>query len=241
MTDPGTDFATVEEAEAQLFPGAAGGPPDDPAAEEPAPAASKRTRAPGPKPNPLSGRQQKLARAAMRAKTVPAPAKRAKPNQPAKADPTEVYHRGALALIGWPARGAAAAGLGFQVAAQSPRLPATKAQAMHRHGVALSLDSVAVQVHAPALAAGAAEMALSVPWAANVLEKAAKISPFAAFIEAGVSLTFQVLVNHGLLPAGYMGTMTPEELAAAAGLELPTPAEGNTYVHVSGMEQEPVG
>lgn len=235
--DPGMDYATVEEAEAELFGAAAGGPPDDPAAEPAAaPAPAKRKRAPGPAPNPLSGRQQKLARAAMRAKAAPAPAKRAKPNTPAKADPSEVYHRGALALIGWPARGFAAAGLGFQVAAQSPRLPAPKAQAMHRHGVALSLDSVAVQLHAPALAAGAAEMALSVPWAANVLEKAAKISPFAGFIEAGVNLTFQVLVNHGFLPAGYMGTMTPEELAEAAGLEMPAPATSD----VEG-EHAPVG
>lgn len=240
-TDPGVDYATDAEAERDLFGDPAPSQTADPAPATgaPPPAAGRpRKRAPGPPPNPNSGRQQKLARAAMRAKTAPAPAKKAKPNTTAgKEDPSEIYHRGAMAILGWPARGLAAMGLGMQVAANTGRMPEAKARRIGFHGEALALDSAAVQAYAEPLAAGAAELAPHVPWAANVLQNAAKLSPFAAFGEAVVGLVLQCLANHGVLPMGYGGTLTPPELMAAAGIELPEPAPGNAYVRVSTVEE----
>lgn len=217
MTDPATDYATDAEAEQDLFGAEDRGDSEPPAAAAPAP----KRRAPGPPPNPLSKRQQKLAKSATRSRTTAAPVKRAVPNAKAKADPTEVYQRGAMAVIGWVARPLAAAGMGLAVASNMPRVPDAKRAVMAQHAMALNLDSLTLSIHAEGLAEGMAAAADHVPWMGQVLEKAAKISPFASLLEVGTAIVFQVLANHGVMPfSPALGTLTPEELAAAAGVPL---------------------
>jgi hypothetical protein len=195
---------------------------DDGQVAEPEPAPEPRKK-PGPRPNPNSQRQQKLAKKA-------APAKKRTPNArassaPAPAPVDNTYFRGAQTILGWVARPLAMAGLGMQLGAmamptQPDGAPTPRARALAKQADALANDSLTIAVYGDQLAAGAASMADSVPWMAQALERAAKISPYAAVIEAGMSVVGQFLCNHGVFPASRMlGTMTPAELRAAAGLD----------------------
>lgn len=228
MPDPTlTDYATDTDAEQDLFgnPGNQMGDDDPPADDPPgqAPAAPPRVRrAPGPPPNPNSKRQRKIAAAAARKVTAPAPTKRAKPNAPAQpSTQTEIYKAGALEVIGWAAQPLAAAGFGMRVMSGMERFPAPRRQRLLAQGQALSLDALTLGIHADKLADGLAAAAPHIPWAARVLERAAKISPFSDLAQAGIAITFQVLCNHGLMPAmPALGTHTPEELALLAGVPM---------------------
>jgi len=233
ITDPATDYASDEDAEQDLFPGSEplpgmpAGATAAPAPEErPVTAPARPRRAPGPRPNPNSGRQRKIQRAQERAKTAPAPARKSTPNKPAPA-PTleEVYHRGAMTILGWLAEPAGAAGMGMLLTAAKKRnLTPRRRQQLTEQGLAFTLDAATIAVYGDELAEGAAELAASgaIPWAAAVLERAAKISPYAGFVKIGTAMLLQVFVNHGLIPVGLIpSTMDPQELLDEAGIELP--------------------
>lgn len=222
------DYATDAEAERDIFGDLA--PPQIPledAALAAVPRPPERRRTPGPPPNPNSKRQQKLKASAQRSRTMPTPPRKATPNTTAKAktDITETYQRGALAVIGWVARPLAASAMAMNVAANLPNANPAKAATMSRHAMALTLDSLTLSVHAEPLAEGMAAAAEQLPWMAQVLEKAAKISPFASLLETGVTIVFQVLANHGIMAASpELGTLAPPELAERAGLPFPEAA-----------------
>lgn len=224
VDDPAATYADDAAEEQALF-GAS-----EVAAPEVKPVAppKKRRGRPGPPPDPTSGRQQKLARAAMRSTATPAPPKKRTPNTPHTPSMGEVYQRGAQAVLGWVARPLAMAGIAMQVASsmpvteQDPRRAAElrrKRANLAFQGQALALDTLTIGMHADALAAGLASTADHLPWMARVLEQAARISPFAALLEASTTVTLQILTNHGLMPPmATLGTLAPDDLAAAAGV-----------------------
>lgn len=217
-TDPAGQFGPDAE-ELELFP--------EPAAAAPAAAPEPRRGKPGPRPNPDSARQRKLREAQQRSRTAPGPARKAKPNTPAKpaSTPTEAYEAGALHVIGFATRGLAMAGFALGMATQNPKLPPAKRAAMAHHSTALTLDSFTVAMHAEALAEGTAALAADLPWLARALEGAAKVGPYAKLGEAAVAVLLQVATNHGFLPPlpDVLGTMSPEELAEAAGVPMDGP------------------
>lgn len=191
---------------------------DEPDVVEPAPAPKKR---PGPAPNPNSARQRKLAKKA-------APARKSRPNtrassSPAPAPADNAYLAGARTILGWVAQPLAVAGIAMHgAAAAMPRIngePSKRALDLARKAEALSLDSLTIAVHGEPIARVAAGMADNIPWMAATLEKAGQIAPYADGFQALAGVVLQVMCNHGLVPASRMlGTLTPEELRAAAGL-----------------------
>jgi hypothetical protein len=187
--------------------------------EAPPAAAAPPRKKPGPPPNPNSKRQQKIRRARPLGSPAPPPRK-VKPNAPAPANQSDVYRAGGLAVVGWVAKPLAALGLGMQITASVTR-DERKRQRLGFHGAAFSLDSLALEMRAEQFSAGLAAIAPHVPWAARVLDSAARISPFSELAEATMGLIFQALVNHGVMPPmASLGTMAPEELAAAAGVPM---------------------
>lgn len=199
-------------------------------APEPEPEKTSRRGRPGPPPNPNSQRQRKLAKAATRSRTAPAPPKKRTANTPHSAIPSDTYQRGAVAVIGWVARPLAVAGFAMTVVASMPNRetdPRRKAEAERKRqalafqGQALTLDTLAINMHADALAEGLASAAEHLPWMARVLEQAARISPFATLLEAGMAIGLQILTNHGVMPPmTALNTLGPEELAEAAGVPM---------------------
>lgn len=182
---------------------------------------------PGPKPNPNSARQRKLRAGQQRARTAPAPAKKARPNTAAKpAAPDDLYVAGAHEIIGtWVAQPLALAGFACGMAAQqTPNMPAARRQALGNLGMALTLDSFTIGMHADALADGLASAAPSLPWLARGLEAAAKIGPYAGIGKAAAAILLQVLCNHGVMPPmAALGTLSADELARAAGVPMDGP------------------
>lgn len=193
-------------------------------AEAPAP-----RRRPGPPPNPNSARSKR------RAAKAAAPRKRATPNTPAAAAAPETdsaHKRGAMAVLGWAARPLAMAGLGLGLAAKAAPTkpdgsPTPRAEQLGRHGQALSLDALTLTLFADPLADGMVGIAAELPWMAGVLEKAAKVSPVAAIVEAASAIGLQMLANHGIVPVSpVLGTLGPAELRVLAGLEDPRDGQG---------------
>lgn len=224
VDDPALNYdAGADEVELEMFgpplaasngAAPAGGPDPEPATvAEPAPPRRK----PGPPPNPNSKRQQKLRRIRP-AGSPAAPPRKTKPNTPAPTNRADMYYAGGLAVVGWIAKPLAAAGLGMQITASMTH-DERKRQRLGFHGTALSLDSLALEMRAEQFAGGLAALAPHVPWAARVLDSAARISPYSELAEAAMGFVFQALVNHGVMPPmASLGTMAPQDLAAAAGV-----------------------
>lgn len=203
--------------------------PEGLAAAEPATAAEPAPtprRKPGPPPNPRSGRQSRLA------KKAAAPAKRTTPNKPAAAppepEPDNPMEVGALTMLGWVAKPCSIGALALKMRAsrlaeaaeKCPPGAEAKAEALMRravtmdvHGQALSLDAMTLYAHRKALVKGAAQLGEHIDWVGAGLQKAAVLSPYAAFSEAVAAIALQVAVNHGLMPV-LPGTMAPAELHA---------------------------
>ena len=80
---------------------------------------------------------------------------------------------------------------------------------------AYALDAMAVEMNADALTTGLVEVAEQVPLVKAGLEYFAKASPFAGLVEALGSVATQIAANHGVVPAGTMGTLPADQLQTA--------------------------
>lgn len=229
--DVGTDPAIDDFLEPVLDELAAGG---DPPAEQPP---AEPARKPGPPPNPRSQRQRRLAK---KAAAPPKRATPAKPAAPAAADPAaNPLEAGASTILGWILQPAAVGGTVLQLRAQLMARQANsyppdereRAEALMRRAVkvdaqgqALTLDVLAVTVHEDAYVKGAAQLGEQIPAIGAVLERVAKVGPYATIVGAIMSTGLQILCNHGLVPAtAALGTLTPQQLYAKAGIEYPEP------------------
>lgn len=78
----------------------------------------------------------------------------------------------------------------------------------------LAADAFILDLTAPALATELASAAELNGHLAVALDKAAELGPYAGIAMAAAPLICQVMANHGLMPAGMMGTADPAMLAA---------------------------
>lgn len=81
---------------------------------------------------------------------------------------------------------------------------------------ALMLDSMAMAMHSPTIAAAGAQFAQDNAWLASFLDRVQKISPAATLISAFLGLGAQVAVNHKMIPPAVgagLGALPPDELA----------------------------
>jgi hypothetical protein len=80
---------------------------------------------------------------------------------------------------------------------------------------AFMADAAAVAMFAPSLAGAAAQFAADQPTHPFVrwIDRAITVGPYAMFSTAAVSFIAQLMVNHGALPAGLLGTASPKALA----------------------------
>lgn len=77
-------------------------------------------------------------------------------------------------------------------------------------------DLITLNATAPAIADAVDQIAQTNPAVAKALEKLAEVGPFGLLIGAMAPLILQGCCNHGLIPAGVMGTIEPADLIAAA-------------------------
>jgi hypothetical protein len=80
----------------------------------------------------------------------------------------------------------------------------------------LALDSATLIVHAEPMAQGWGQAALDDARIAGWLEKMGSIGTVSAALGPTIAVCAQLLVNHGRLPAGAMGTVAPEKLMERA-------------------------
>jgi hypothetical protein len=80
----------------------------------------------------------------------------------------------------------------------------------------IALHAMTLVVHEEALVKVSAEMALSEVWWAQQLERMATGSKWSGPAMAGLALLLQFGVNQGVLPAGVLGTKTPDQIRAKA-------------------------
>ena len=79
----------------------------------------------------------------------------------------------------------------------------------------LLADSIAITMHGPNIAEGLNQLAQERPEVAAVLERILQVGPYGLVIGATFPLVFQLLTNHGVAPAGLLGTHKPEDLIAS--------------------------
>jgi len=82
--------------------------------------------------------------------------------------------------------------------------------------VAFLADTAVLTQTMPPLSGELAQLAIDHPgtWYANAVDRIAAVSPYAELAKLTFGLIAQAAVNHGLAPAGLMGTRDPVELAA---------------------------
>lgn len=73
-------------------------------------------------------------------------------------------------------------------------------------------DAAAILTHGDNVAEAVADLAISDERIAALLDKVLVAGPYGAVIAAVVPMFAQFAVNHGMLPAGILGTRTPEHL-----------------------------
>lgn len=76
-------------------------------------------------------------------------------------------------------------------------------------------DAAAVMLHTPPIAAALNDLAQQDPRVAAMLDKLLAVGPYGALLAAVMPLVLQILTNHGKIPAGVLGTHTPDELIGA--------------------------
>lgn len=147
------------------------------------------------KPGPAKGSPQRGGRGRSTTTHPGAPPRRATPNKPAAAAAPD-YAQGVVDLIEVPQGLLAGYGL----------LPGKEAYLA---------DAAVVNMLAPVLGDAAAKFAEANPSHKLVgyLDKAITVGPYALLGTAVVTGLAQIAVNHGLLPAGLMGTKHPRLLA----------------------------
>lgn len=89
-----------------------------------------------------------------------------------------------------------------------------------RQDAALTADGAALVVAAPAIGEATAELAAEVPAVAAILDRLATATPYAGLITAAVGLGAQIAANHGMIPAGALGSVTTDEIITAAAQSL---------------------
>lgn len=77
-------------------------------------------------------------------------------------------------------------------------------------------DLITLNATAPGIADAADSIAQSNPKVAAALDKLVEVGPYGLLIGALAPLILQGCCNHGLLPAGVMGTIEPADLIEAA-------------------------
>jgi hypothetical protein len=75
-------------------------------------------------------------------------------------------------------------------------------------------DAAVLETQGPAFAQAAGDVAVDWPALAVYLEKMAKHGPKSALIACAFPMALQLLTNHGLVPAGFLGTQEPAVLAS---------------------------
>lgn len=84
----------------------------------------------------------------------------------------------------------------------------------------LSLDSLAITIHAPTIAQAVDEYAQEEPRLAAVLERVSQLTPGANLGMVLMPVILQILANHGKVPVvREMGILSPEDLLREAGLD----------------------
>lgn len=79
----------------------------------------------------------------------------------------------------------------------------------------LALDAATITLHADSVAEGMAEAALEIPQLQAILDRVMTVGPWGAAVAPILALGAQLAANHGVIPAGVMGTLTKDELLAA--------------------------
>lgn len=78
----------------------------------------------------------------------------------------------------------------------------------------LLADSAALTIHGENIATALDQLAQERPEVAAVLNRVLQVGPYGVLIAAVAPLALQLLSNHGVLPAGVMGTVPPAQLVA---------------------------
>lgn len=152
---------------------------------------------PGRRPGQRNGTGQTARKATTAAKTPGAPATKKTANKPPQQTTEVDYRPGIIGIIG---QGTAAV-LTFGVMKGDP---------------ALIADAATVDNAAPAVAEMVNQAADQWPIVAAVCDKVLAIGPHASGVVALVGMFGQIMVNHGMLPAGLIpGTVAREQLAKA--------------------------
>ena len=76
-------------------------------------------------------------------------------------------------------------------------------------------DAWAITAYGPGISTALNDLAQERPEVAAVLDKVLQAGPYGALIAAIVPLVAQLLANHGLLPAGFFGTRSKEDILAS--------------------------
>lgn len=79
----------------------------------------------------------------------------------------------------------------------------------------LAMDAATITLHADSVADGLAEAALEVPQLQAILDRVMAVGPWGAALAPVLALGAQIMANHGLIPAGTMGTLGREEILGA--------------------------
>lgn len=93
-------------------------------------------------------------------------------------------------------------------------------------------DAAAITIHSENIADALNDLAHERPEIAAVLDRVIQVGPYGILIAAVAPLVFQILTNHGALPAGVMGTIPPGTLIANfmpnAGAMAPDPTDNGS-------------
>lgn len=150
-----------------------------------APYGFTREGTPRGKPGPKPG-TRKRSRSSSRARTSSA----SKPKAPAGPD----YRAGIRGMIQLAATPLALAGM------KRPEL---------------MVDAATLTLHADSIADGIAEGAADLPQLQMVLDRIMTVGPWGVVLAPVLGFAAQILANHGILPAGTMGTLTRDEILMA--------------------------
>lgn len=77
-----------------------------------------------------------------------------------------------------------------------------------------ALDAATITLHAGPVSEGMAEGALEIPQLQMILDRVLAVGPWGIALAPLVALGAQILANHGIIPAGMMGTVGPDVLMA---------------------------
>lgn len=76
------------------------------------------------------------------------------------------------------------------------------------------LDAATITIHANPVSEGVAEAVPELPQLQAVLDRVMAVGPWGIALSPLLAMGVQMLANHGVIPAGQMGTLTRQELMA---------------------------